>query len=65
MASQFIGDARKNSFEIHYPNKMKNSLKSVPCWNNEMSQLRVEVKRQFILVRNTSKVGNWKGFRKG
>ena len=45
MASEFISDAIKDSFEMNCPLKLKNSLTNVPWWNKELSMLRVEVRK--------------------
>jgi hypothetical protein len=45
MASEFISDAIKDSFEMNCPLKLKNSLTIVPWWNKELSMLRAEVRK--------------------
>jgi hypothetical protein len=57
MAQQFIINAIKDSFEINCPITLNNSMNPVPCWNKELSKLRVEVRKLFNRARNTSKVG--------
>jgi hypothetical protein len=64
MASQFVSDDIKDSFEMNCPVKLKNLSTHVPWWNKELTKLRVEVRRLFNRARNSSKEGNWERFRK-
>jgi hypothetical protein len=63
MASQFVSDAIKDSFEMNCPVKLKNTSTPVPWWNKEMAKLRVEVRRLFKMARNLGKEGDWERFR--
>ena len=63
MASQFISDAIKDSFEMNCPARLKNPSTCVPWWNKELAELRVEVRRLFNRARNSSTEGNWECFR--
>jgi hypothetical protein len=47
MASQFVSDAIKDSFEMNCPVKLKNTSTRVPWWNKELAKLRAEVRRLF------------------
>ena len=63
MASQFISDAMKDSFEINCPVKLNNSLTRVPWWIKALAKIRVEVRRLFNRARNSSEEGDWERFR--
>jgi hypothetical protein len=45
MASQFISDAIKKSFEINCPVQLNISVTRVPWWKKELSKLMVEVRK--------------------
>ena len=78
MASQFVSDAIKDSFEINCPVKLKNPSIRVPWWNKELAKLRVEM-RSFNRARNSrkeaqraykkaivvAKRNSWRGFCEG
>jgi hypothetical protein len=51
MASQFVSDAIKDSFEMNCPVRLKNPLAHVPWWNKELAKLKVEVRRLFNRAR--------------
>jgi hypothetical protein len=63
MASQFMSDAIKDSFEMNCPARLKNPSTCVPWWNKELAELRVEVRRLFNRARNSSTEGDWECFR--
>jgi hypothetical protein len=62
MASQFVSDAIKDSFEINCPVELKNPSTCVPWWNKGLAKLRVVVRRLFNQARNSSKEGDWERF---
>jgi hypothetical protein len=59
MASQFVSDIIKDSFEMNCPVKLKNTSTRVPWWNKELAKFRVEVRRLFNRTRNLGKEGDW------
>jgi hypothetical protein len=63
MASQFVTDAIKDSFEMNCPVKLKNPSTPVPWWNKELAKLRVEVRKLFNRARNLGKESDWERFR--
>jgi hypothetical protein len=58
MASQFISNAIKDSFEMNCHIKLMNSLTCGTWWSKKLSKLGVEVRKPFNWARSTCQVGD-------